>query len=85
MKQHCEVINVIVRGGPNYEKPGDAFTWVAYLARNDIDRAYILAMMGSPTISEFRNVREELRAMGIRHLDFTRVSGKQGEFNFRKS
>lgn len=83
--QHCEVINIIVRGGPEYTRPGDPFTWVCYLARNDKDRAYVLAMIGSPTITEFRRVREELRDIGIRHLDYTRISGKQGEFNFNES
>ncbi len=81
--QHCEAVAVVVRGGPAYRRPGDPFEWVCYIARNDIDCGYVLAMIGSPSLVEFRRAREELRALGFRRLEFTRVSGREGHFNFR--
>lgn len=80
---HCEAVAVVVRGGRNYTRPGDAFDWACYIARNDIDSGYVLAMIGSPTITEFRRIRKELYALGFRRLQFTRVSGREGTFTFR--
>ncbi len=77
--QHAEAAAVILRGGPEYRRPGDPFTWAAWIARNDIDSGYVLGMIGSPAISELRRAREELRALGFRRLQFTRVSGREGE------
>jgi hypothetical protein len=35
-------------------------------------------MIGSPTLAELRAARAELRALGFRRIDFTRVSGRRG-------
>lgn len=81
--QHCEAVAVVIRGGPEYRRPGDPFTWACYVARNDIDSGYVLAAIGAPSLADFRRAREELRRLGFRRLQFTRVSGRHGEFRFR--
>jgi hypothetical protein len=79
LTQHAEAAAVILRGGPEYRRPGDPFTWAAWIARDGVDSGYVLGMIGSPAISELRRAREELRALGFRRLQFTRVSGREGE------
>lgn len=81
--QHCEAVAVIIRGGPGYRRPGDPFRWICYIARNDLDSGYVLAAIGTPSRADFRRAREELRQLGFRRLQFTRVSGRHGEFRFR--
>jgi len=72
------MLTVVLRGGPQYRQPGDPFTWCCYIARHDIAGGYALAMIGSPTLAELRAARAELRALGFRRIDFTRVSGRWG-------
>lgn len=78
---HCEVATVVVRGGPEYVQPGDPFVWTCYVVRCGIDTGYVLAMLGTPTIAEFRQAKHELRALGFRRLEYTRVSGRQGHLD----
>lgn len=75
---HVEVVAVVLRGGPDYRRPGDSFNWACYVARDGVDSGYVLALLGMPARSEMRRAREELRALGFRRLRFTRVSGREG-------
>lgn len=79
LTQHAEAAAVVLRGGPEYRRPGDVFTWACWVCRDGPDSGYVLALLGLPARSEMRRAREELRALGFSRLRFTRVSGREGE------
>jgi hypothetical protein len=78
LDQHCEVVAVVIRGGPAYRQPGDPFAWACYVARCSRDAGYLLAMTAVPRPSEVRRARSELLALGFRRLEFTRTDGRRG-------
>lgn len=78
--RHVEAVAVVLRGGPDYRQPGDPFAWACYVTRSDLDTGYVLAMIGQPTLADFRRARAELRALGFARLTYTRVNGREGVF-----
>lgn len=83
-RRHCEVLAVVVRGGPQYREPGDPFAWSCVILRTlDMRSGYVLAMIGAPSVADFRRVRSELLALGFERLLFRRVNGREGEFDLR--
>jgi hypothetical protein len=85
VRRHCEVLAVAVRGGPSYRQPGDPFTWSCVVLRTmDMRSGFVLAMIGAPTLSDFRSARSELLALGIERLLYRRASGREGDFDLRR-
>ena len=80
--QHVEAVACVVRGGPDYRRPGDPFEWVCYIARDGVDSGYVLALLGMPSPSDLRRARDQMRALGFRKLTFTRIDVREGRFEF---